>query len=96
MLHFTNHRCDIGTFSFSMFSLRKSQYSHIALCCVNVVKQGLYCHPFYRYATLGSVEKARQNRRSLYKWQTYRFPTLHLAPLNVGILLVYVSGQTEI
>lgn len=34
-------------------------YSHVTLCCVNVVKQGLYCHPFHRYAALENKGKVQ-------------------------------------
>lgn len=32
-------------------------YSHVTLCCVNVIKQRLYRHPFNRYSTLQKKRK---------------------------------------
>lgn len=28
------------------------EYSHVTLRCVNVIKQGFYCHPFNGYTAL--------------------------------------------
>lgn len=77
-----------------------SLYSHVALCCVNVIKQGLYRHPFNRYPALENrpeilldfILKIVVNKYT----KMYNFPPLHLAPLYIRVLFVHVSGKAKV
>lgn len=70
-------------------------HSHVALRCVNVIKQGLYCHPFHRYTALES--KLFDFTPKTVKHQKY-FSLLcfYLASFNIRILFVHVSGEAKI
>lgn len=77
-----------------------SLYSHVALCCVNVIKQGLYRHPFNRYPSLENrpeilldfILKIVVNKYT----KMYNFPPLYLAPLYIRVLFVHVSGKAKV